>query len=101
MEKREMVARLVEEFGYPEDGAHLVADRLNAMQPAVKRAFEKWWAGDTVQFEVEGFTVERLAGTVGLKPIAAFLTLDWLVREPQKAKIAIRRGYDYVALPNK
>ena len=97
LESEELVPRLVSEFAYPEEGALVVAEKLAACQPSVKEAFSLWWTEGRLSCqEIEGFTLETLMTEHGLKPIGAFLTLDWLAREPEKARAAIERGHDRV-----
>jgi len=31
-----------------------------------------------------------------MNPIAGFLTLDWLMKEPEKAKLTLEQGYDTI-----
>lgn len=92
-----LLTRLTKEFSYPESGARIVAERLVACAPQVKNAFGIWWqTGELMDLQVEGFTAQRLVEEHGMKPIAAFLTLDWLVREPEKARASLSRGHDQV-----
>jgi hypothetical protein len=89
--------RLTREFGYSESGARIVAEKLIACSPQIKSAIAVWWnTGDLTDLEIEGFTVQRLMEQHGMKPIAAFLTLDWLVREPERARASLARGHDRV-----
>jgi hypothetical protein len=93
----ELVTRLVSEFGYPLQGAQMVAEKLLACGPEIKAAFLYWWnEGSLDDLVVEGYTVQRLMEEHGMNPIAAFLTLDWLMREPEKAKVSLARGHDRV-----
>ena len=46
--------------------------------------------------EVEGYTAQRLMQERHMKPVAAFLTLDWLLKEPAAALKALARPYDVV-----
>ena len=95
MDENELIPRLVAEFGYPPKGAQLVAQKLVNCTPQIKDAFEKFWQnGEMPLFEVEGYTFSRLADEHGMKPMAAFLTLDWLIREPKRAKASLRKGHD-------
>ncbi len=93
-----LIPRLQDEFGYPEDGAKMVAEKIVAATPLVQVAFLAWWQSGTMPgtLEIEGFTTERLMAEHGMKPIAAFLTLDWLAREPQAAKVSLARGHDSI-----
>lgn len=91
--------RLVSEFGYPEHGAQLVANEIADLAPAIMREFEKWWAlGVIPETEVEGYTLISLMRDYDLNPIAAFLTLDWLTKDPMAAKAEISKGYDCIAI---
>jgi hypothetical protein len=94
----EIIPRLVSEFGYTEKNAEIVAHDLKECTPIVQEAFEKWWRGEGLDthLEVKGYTLKRLIEEYGLRPIAAFLDLDWLLREPEKALKALSRGYDII-----
>jgi hypothetical protein len=45
---------------------------------------------------VEGYSIERLMKEFGMNPIAAFLALDWLIRDPDTARALIKRGFDRI-----
>jgi hypothetical protein len=94
----EIVPRLVAEFGYTEKNAARVALNLQACTPVVQEAFEKWWRGGGLdpRLEVKGYTLKRLIEEYGFGPIAAFLDMDWLIREPEKAARALSEGYDVI-----
>lgn len=89
--------RLTQELGYSESGARILAEKLIACSPQIKSAIVAWWeTGDLADLEIEGFTVQQLVEQHGMKPIAAFLTLDWLIREPERARASLARGHDRV-----
>ncbi len=93
----EIVQRLVREFGYAEWHAVRVADDIAGFTPAVAEAFSRWWrTGELPALEVEGYTAARLVAEWHLQPVAIFLALDWLVRDPKRAVAALQRGYDRV-----
>ena len=99
MDAQSLIPRLVSEFGYPQTGAQLVANKLVNCSPQVAVAFTEWWeSGDLPELNVEGYTLLQLINEHNMKPIAAFLTLDWIVREPEKAKASLRKGHDRVEL---
>ena len=94
----ELLTGLVERHGYSQVGAAVVAARLLRLQPQLHEEFERWWqTGSLPSIDIEGFTTDRLMREQQLNPIAAILTLDWLIREPEKAKAAILQGYDRVS----
>lgn len=97
----EIVPRLVKEFGYSSDDAEAVAGNLVATQPQVQDAFLHWWkSGEIPALEVEQYNVQRLVDEYDMNPIAALLTLDWLIREPEDALATLARGYDWVEWPD-
>jgi len=96
----ELVLRLREEFGYPPFGANLVAQKLAAAAKPVKDAFLYYWQTGVLdeRLEIEGYTIARLVSEHSMKPIAAFLTLDWLAREPEAARASLARGHDRIKI---
>jgi hypothetical protein len=98
MERSSVIERLCHEFGYSAQGARLIVDKLDRLDGEILFAFQRWWQDGTLpDYEAEGYTIERLMTGHGMNPIAAFLTLDWLVREPEKALISLRKGHDRLA----
>jgi hypothetical protein len=97
----DLVPRLVEELDYPPDGARYIAERLEASDPRVRATFWRWWQGGGVDDElrIEGYTAARLVAEKGLNPLAAFVTVDWLCRDPELAAATIEAGYDTIAGP--
>ena len=95
--KKELVDGLITRFGYPKSGANLISSKLVHLQQPIKSAFKDWWLlGEKPNAEIEGYTFESLMESHGMNPIAAFLTLDWLIREPQRAKESLNRGHDFI-----
>lgn len=100
--RQELTGRLTSELSYTPAGAELIADKIESLQPRLREAFESWWeTGELPAVEVEGYTVERLVREHSLKPLAALLTLDWLLREPRVAKATIERGHDRIGAPRR
>jgi len=92
-----LVPRLRSEFGYPRAGAELVAGKLVKSSEAIWAAFWTYWqTGELPALEVEGYTIDGLVQQHSMKPIAALLTLDWLTREPERAKESLVKGHDWV-----
>lgn len=97
MNEQAIIERLVRQYGVPVESAARQASKLVALQPVVRVAFQQWWdTGVVPPLQVEGYTLERLQAEYALEPIAAFLALDWLTREPDKALKRLRRGYDRI-----
>jgi len=88
-------AYLISEWKYTEHEAKMVTEDLLVSQPQIQQSFDLWQAsGDLPTLEVEGYTVQQLAKEHGMNPMAALLTLDWLLTDPESAKSAIAEGYD-------
>jgi len=95
----DLIPRLQSEYKYPSKGAQTIAEKLVMCQPAIKIVFLKWWrTGEFTPLEIEGYTWKYLMEKQSMNPIAALLTLDWLLREPDKAKKSLHKGHDEVRL---
>lgn len=90
---REILVKILKEEEYPEHMVENTLRKLNNLQPEVLKALQSWIDnGSMPDVCIEGYTFSKLASDYGMKPIGAFLTLDWLCREPQKACAALQRG---------
>ena len=97
MNENEIITRLISQYGYPQNGAEIIAKKLIDSSPQVQQVFNVFWeSGEIPVLEVEGYTVSRLSEEHGMKPIAALLTLDWLIRDPDHAKRSLKKGHDRV-----
>ena len=89
----EILTKLLKEEGYP---THLVEGtiaKLNKLQPVVADSFNSWlFHGKLPIIEIEGYTYSILVNDYGMKPVGAFLTLDWICRDPQKAILSLKKG---------
>ena len=48
------------------------------------------------ELEVEGYSYADLRKNHGMTPLAALLTLNYLMKNPEKAKEALNKGHDFV-----
>ncbi len=79
--------------GYPDYMLEQTADKVERMDERIKSAFEKWVDGNVIPtIEIEGWDYVKLVEKFKMRPVAAFLALDWLTREPEKAVKALKRG---------
>lgn len=89
----EILTKLLKDEDYP---AHMVEStiaKLNKLQPIVADSFDSWLNhGKIPDIVLEGYTYNILVNDFGMKPVGAFLALDWLCRDPQKAKLSLKRG---------
>lgn len=95
MDTEELISLLTTGYGYSPRGARLVAKRLAAGSPAIQAAFREWLEGGAVpNLAAEGYTMSVLMEQHAMTPIAALLTLDWLLREPAPARASLAKGHD-------
>lgn len=78
---------------YPEYMLETTADKVENMNKSLKEAFEDWANNGTIPtIEVEGWSYNRLIEKYNMRPVAAFLALDWLKRDPEKATKSLEKG---------
>jgi len=91
--EEELKSRLVDDLDCPIGQSEALTHKLLGMNAEVFQAFETWFrTGKSPDFRVEGFSVEdilryRPQGNI----ISAYLALDWLKREPQRAKLLLTK----------
>jgi len=89
--------RMIDEFGYSEESAAEIIEDLSNCSEQIRSAFLHWWnTGVLPDIEIEQYNVSRLKKEYGMNPIGALLSLDWLLKEPDEAKAALKRGYDEI-----
>lgn len=92
MNEEQLYQLLIDE-GYP---SHMMVQTINKLvnlSEPIKTSFENWYlSGELPVFELSGYTYQQLVSDFKMKPVGAFLTLDWLLREPYEAKIALSQG---------
>lgn len=91
--KRIEIIEILKEEGYPDFILEKTADKIEAFNPDIATRFSEFCTNGTLpEIEIEGYNYKRLTEEFGMKPVGAFITLDWLVREPKKAKEALIKG---------
>ena len=92
MERNKIIAVLTKE-SYPEFMMEQTANKIENFDAEIKDAFELWLSDETEPtITLEGYTYKDLVHQFGMKPVGAFITLDWLKKEPEKATKALERG---------
>lgn len=95
--KEEIKNRLMKKYNYPDEGAELIASKLFDLDQKLIPEFISWWKTDQLPaFEIEGYTIEKFINDYSATIPAAFLNMDWLIREPEEAKKAFVMGYDNI-----
>lgn len=78
---------------YPDYMLEQTADKVENMNKSLMEAFEDWANnGNIPTIEVEGWSYKRLIEKFNMRPVAAFLALDWLIRDPEKASKSLKKG---------
>lgn len=91
--ERNTIIEILKEEAYPEYMIEQTADKMENLEPEIKNAFEQWQLNGIIPtITLEGYTYQTLVNQFGMKPVGAFITLDWLKREPEKAAKALERG---------
>ena len=80
--------------GYDKRSAKLVAPDLSVLSRPLDSCFEKWMKDPqrVSDFKAYGFSVLTLMSERGMSYPAAILTIDWLIKEPDKAIKSLKRG---------
>jgi hypothetical protein len=99
MNDQKGIQRLIEEFGYTESKAIMIWTKIKEISPDLFITFVEWWeSGDQPNVIEGGLTYKELTTEYSMNPIAAFLTLDWLKRDPKTAKVSLKKGHDTINL---
>lgn len=92
--ERNVLLDLLKEEGYPAHMFDNTIEKIDKFQPDIAKVFLLWLKeGKTPCISVAGFSFSDLTGQYGMKPVGAFITLDWLIRDPEKASKALKAGY--------
>lgn len=84
--ERTKIIELLNEHGYPTFMLNKTADKVESFSPFLEEAFEKWALyGIEPSFVIKGYSFASLIENFKMNPIGAFITLDWIMREPEEA----------------
>ena len=90
---KEQIEQILEEEGYPAFMVDRTIEKIDKFCPLVKSAFGKWVLTKKCEnIIVEGYSFSSLMEKYGMTPVRAFITLDWLSREPGRAKASLKNG---------
>lgn len=79
--------------GYPEKAASILAEDLSRVSTELGPCLKSWLeSGEEVNYSVEGFSIKGLMQKYQLQYPAALLSIDWVIKEPNVAIGAIKRG---------
>lgn len=93
MTEKNKIIKILNEEGYPEFMHENTYQKVVRFHEPVKTAFILWVEDKKLpELSVEGYTFDFLTSKMEMQPVGAFITLDWLIRDPEKAKNALRKG---------
>lgn len=82
---------------YSNDKVHILTSGLKKMSLLVKKALETFLqTNEHEEINLLGYSIQNLTAEQGMNEIAAYLTLDWIIREPDKAIESLKKGHDFV-----
>lgn len=82
----------LKEQGYDNRSASMVATEMVKVDNDLNALVVDWLNGKEPDFEAQGYTISGLMKSRGMTYPAALLTLDWLIKEPEKALESLKRG---------
>lgn len=93
LDKKIVRDRLVNDFDCKESQVDGIVEKISKLAPDIYAAFESWFnTGVVKEIEVEGYTVASLRQKKkNMNIVGAYLTLDWIRREPEQAKFALNQ----------
>lgn len=88
---QDIMKKLVEDKNLDKVQVERVSEKIEALSPDIREAFENWLETDTVASpEYEGHDVNSIMrAQPHMTVLAAYLSLDWVRRDPVAAKKAI------------
>ena len=99
MEIETIKEKILEKFPgiYSEKGIDIVVAGVQEMDQEIRVGMERFLeTGEIWGIQIEGFSVEKLIEEHGMNEVAAFLTLDWIKKEPEMAILSLQKGHDFV-----
>lgn len=88
---QDIIKKLVENKNLDKVQVERVSGKIEALSPDIRKAFEKWIETDAIASpKYAGYDVNSiLKAQPHLTVLAAYLSLDWLRRDPAAAKKSI------------
>lgn len=85
---------IIERLNCDEKTAERLAAKLNGIADELKPILNAWLetGTETSDIEFNGYSIDSLMKKDGMKFTGALLSLDWLIREPEKAAAVIEKG---------
>lgn len=93
MTAERIIQILIEEKNYDRQQTERLATKIDALGDEIRSALVKWVeSGEISSPEYHGYTVERiLKEKPNMTVLGAFLSLDWIYKDPEKALKAMKK----------
>lgn len=93
MKAEQIIRILIEEKNYDKEQTERLAAKIDTLPDDIKSALENWVStGDLSSPEYNGYTVEKiLKEKPSMTVLTAYLTLDWIRKDPRSAIKALKR----------
>lgn len=93
MIEKSKIIEILKSEGYPEFMHENTYQKITRFHELIASSFVSWIENnETPDISVEGYSYEFLVNKMKMQPIGAFITLDWLTRDPVVAKAALEKG---------
>lgn len=82
---------LIDREGYAPERARIVASECEKLSPELLKLFNKWLndPNEKLDYVTQGYSLSEMINKRELKYPAALLDMDWLIKEPTKARPVI------------
>jgi hypothetical protein len=88
-----LIKKELQSEGFPEFMIDRTINKINNFSGTISEAFNDWMSnGKEPSIVVEDYSYTELIEKYSMTSIGAFITLDWLVKDPEKAKKALTEG---------
>lgn len=87
----DIFAEKLTEQGYQSKTAEMVARELMNVDNSLSMLVVKWLKDEHTDFESHGYSISGLMKDRNMTYPAALLTIDWLIKEPEKALESLTR----------
>lgn len=89
----EKIKEVLLERGYTDKQVNAVIYDLMIIDESLKKGFSLWLESEKeTDYTIQGIALSELRNKFGMTYPAALLTMDWLIKEPEKAIESINRG---------
>lgn len=97
LDEKKLKSLLLNKYGYSEELGNQTIEDINNVDEDILQAINKWINDEEIiNIVVEPCNVVSLIEAYNMNPIAAFIFIDWLRKEPNKALQCLGLGFDEV-----